>query len=100
MPELREVLGLETIPHFTTLQKFFRRMRSTVFDALLHRTVGLFEGGRERVDRDRRYGALLAVCERILCTEEHAKKTSTEALHEKPDCGGERRGARSSSPTG
>ena len=42
MPELRAMVGLETVPHFTTLQKFFQRVRSTAFDALLYRTAGLF----------------------------------------------------------
>jgi hypothetical protein len=47
IPEIRTMLGLETIPHFTTLQKFLQRVPSTWFDTLLHRTVLLFEEGNE-----------------------------------------------------
>ena len=48
MPEIWEMVGLETVPQFTTLQKFFQRVRSAVFDALLYRTAGLFERGGKR----------------------------------------------------
>ena len=40
IPEIRTMLGLETVPHFTTPQKFFQRVRSAVFDILLYRTAG------------------------------------------------------------
>ena len=48
----REMLGLETVPHFTTLQKFFQRERSTWFNAMLYRTAGLFEGGSAWIEID------------------------------------------------
>jgi hypothetical protein len=41
MPEVKGILGLERLPHFTTLQKFFNRVRSAVFDVLLRRAVEL-----------------------------------------------------------
>ena len=46
------MLGLETVPHFTTPQKFFQRVRSAVFDILLYRTAGLFEGGEGKENSD------------------------------------------------
>jgi hypothetical protein len=39
MLELQELLGLEAVPYVTTLQKFFCRVRSGVFDVLLMRVV-------------------------------------------------------------
>ena len=42
-PDLMKILRLSKVPHYTTLQKFFRRISSTLFDIILSRTVRLFE---------------------------------------------------------
>jgi hypothetical protein len=42
MDRIRAVLGLTTIPHFTTLQKFLCRIKSLYFDLLLKNTLKLF----------------------------------------------------------
>jgi hypothetical protein len=42
MDRIREVLGLTTIPHFTTLQKFLCRIKPIYFDILLKSTLKLF----------------------------------------------------------
>lgn len=42
MNRIRNVLGLETIPHFTTLQKFLCRIKSVYFDLLFKNTLKLF----------------------------------------------------------
>ena len=42
MDRIREVLGLTTIPHFTTLQKFLCRIKSIYFDILLKCTLKIF----------------------------------------------------------
>ena len=42
MDRIREVLGLTTVPHFTTLQKFLCRIKPIYFDILLKCTLNLF----------------------------------------------------------
>lgn len=42
MPKLQEMIGLDSVLHFTTLQKFFKRFGSHFFDEMLEHTVGLF----------------------------------------------------------
>jgi len=42
MDRIRAVLGLATIPHFTTLQKFLCRIKSLYFDLLFKNTLKLF----------------------------------------------------------
>jgi hypothetical protein len=42
MDRIREALGLTTIPHFTTLQKFLCRIKPIYFDILLKSTLKLF----------------------------------------------------------
>lgn len=42
MTSVREILELETVPHFTTLQKFMTRIRSFLFHVLLNRILHLF----------------------------------------------------------
>ena len=39
MDRIRDVLGLTTIPHFTTLQKFLCRIKSLYFDLLFKNTL-------------------------------------------------------------
>ena len=43
MPKLQELIGLKEIPHFTTLQKFFKRFGSHFFNEMLDQTVELFD---------------------------------------------------------
>ncbi|KUK01784.1 MAG: Transposase IS4 family protein [Methanobacteriaceae archaeon 41_258] len=43
MPKLLEMLGLKTVPHYTTLQKFFKRLGSHFLDKILDFIVGLFD---------------------------------------------------------
>jgi hypothetical protein len=42
MDRIREVLGLTTVPHFTTLQKFLCRIKPIYFDILLKCTLKIF----------------------------------------------------------
>jgi len=42
MDRIRQVLGLKGIPHFTTLQKFFDRIKPIFFDILLKSTLKIF----------------------------------------------------------
>ena len=42
MDRIRDVIGLATIPHFTTLQKFLCRIKSVYFDLLFKNTLKLF----------------------------------------------------------
>ena len=39
MPKLLEILGLTSVPHFNTLQKFFKRLGSYFLDKMLDFTV-------------------------------------------------------------
>ena len=43
MPKIKELLGLDTVPHFTTVQKFFQRIPTTIFDRILNQTMKLFD---------------------------------------------------------
>jgi len=43
MPTIRLILGLKSIPHFTTLQKFFKRLESRIIDEIMDFTVELFD---------------------------------------------------------
>lgn len=43
MPEIQSILGLKDIPHYTTLQKFFKRTKSEVIDKIMDSTVELFD---------------------------------------------------------
>jgi hypothetical protein len=42
MPKIQEILELKNVPHYTTLQKFFKRFGSHFFDEMLSFTVQLF----------------------------------------------------------
>ena len=43
MPELQSIIGLEHLPHYTTIHKFFQRFSSFMFALLLAQTARLFE---------------------------------------------------------
>ncbi|MEN4069362.1 MAG: IS5 family transposase [Methanobacterium sp.] len=43
MPKLQEMIGLKSVPHYTTLQKFFKRLGSHFLDKILDFTVDLFD---------------------------------------------------------
>ncbi len=43
MPKIKSIIGLERIPHFTILQKFFQKLNSSLFEDVLNKTVGLFD---------------------------------------------------------
>lgn len=43
MPEIQLILGLNDIPHYTTLQKFFKRIKSEVIDEIMDLTVEQFD---------------------------------------------------------
>jgi protein-disulfide isomerase-like protein with CxxC motif len=43
MPKVQEIIGLKCVPHYTTLQKFFKRFGSHFFDEILKVTVELFD---------------------------------------------------------
>ncbi|MDD1700224.1 MAG: IS5/IS1182 family transposase, partial [Methanoregula sp.] len=42
MDSLREKIHLDEVPHFTTIQKFCQRIRSSTFTRLLNRLMKLF----------------------------------------------------------
>ena len=43
MPRIKEILGLKKMPHFTTIQKFFQRIPTPLFERILNQTLKLFE---------------------------------------------------------
>jgi hypothetical protein len=49
MDSLREKIHLNEVPHFTTIQKFCQRIRSSTFTRLLNRLVKLFYDWGERI---------------------------------------------------
>jgi len=49
MDNIRAVLGLTTIPHFTTLQKFLCRIKPLYFNLLLKNTLKLFYSADDRI---------------------------------------------------
>jgi transposase len=42
-PEVVRIIGLKRLPHYTTLQKFFRRFSTILFERILAQTARLFE---------------------------------------------------------
>jgi len=44
MPRIQEALGLERLPHFTTVQKAFQRLSTTIWRVLQRVSVSLVEG--------------------------------------------------------
>jgi len=49
MDRIRDALGLKTIPHFTTLQKFFSRIKPIYFNLLLKSTLKIFYFPDDRI---------------------------------------------------
>jgi len=49
MDSLREKINLNEVPHFTTIQKFCQRIRSSTFTRLLNRLMKLFYDWGERI---------------------------------------------------
>jgi hypothetical protein len=49
MSDIKVKLDLDTIPHFTTLQKFVSRIPSSLFNLILSRTIKLFYSHGENV---------------------------------------------------
>jgi len=49
MDTLREKLQLDAVPHFTTIQKFCQRIRSSTFSRLLNRLMKMFCDWGERI---------------------------------------------------
>ena len=45
MPEVKQVIGLNRLPHYTTIHKFLQRFTRYRFDRLLDHTVDLFKTG-------------------------------------------------------
>jgi hypothetical protein len=51
MDSLREKIHLDEVPHFTTIQKFCQRIRSSTFSRLLNRLMKMFyDWGEKRPD--------------------------------------------------
>ena len=48
MDSVREKIQLKEVPHFTTLKKFFHRIKSFISDQLLNRRVKIFYDCAER----------------------------------------------------
>lgn len=49
MDSLRERINLDEVPHFTTIQKFYQRIRSFIFTRLLNRLIKMFYDWGERI---------------------------------------------------
>jgi hypothetical protein len=49
MDSLREKIHLDEVPHFTTIQKFCHRIRSSIFTRLLNRLMKLFYDWGEKI---------------------------------------------------
>jgi len=49
MSKVKEVLGLDQVPHFTTLQKFVSRIPSYFFNLILSRTLKMFYSDKEKI---------------------------------------------------
>ena len=49
MDSLREKINLDEVPHFTTIQKFCQRIRSSTFTRLLNRIMKMFYDWGERI---------------------------------------------------
>jgi len=43
MPKIQGIIGLKKVPHFTALQKFFKRLGSHFFEEMLDQTTELFD---------------------------------------------------------
>ncbi len=52
MPSMRKAIGLARMPHYTTVQKFFRRFSSTLVEEILRETVRLFGIGESMLAVD------------------------------------------------
>jgi transposase len=50
MESLREKIHLDEVPHFTTIQKFCQRIRSSTFTRLLNRLIKLFYDWGEKIN--------------------------------------------------
>ena len=50
MDKVKERIGLKEVPHFTTLHKFIRRLKSIYFNGLLHQTLKLFYSHGEQIE--------------------------------------------------
>ena len=50
MDSLREKIHLSEVPHFTTIYKFYQRIRSSTFTRLLNRIIKLFYDWGEKID--------------------------------------------------
>jgi hypothetical protein len=50
MDKVKLKIGLKQVPHFTTLHKFSRRVKSVYFNGLLKQTIDLFYAYGERID--------------------------------------------------